>query len=697
MSFKTRVFFAACLALGAVPAAAQSVTFRLTKQLDMASLGAGVPASVAAYGNQLYIGSLSGSGNLYRIQDPLGTPTMAVTFGGLNDPATNGGLATAGTTTNGYLNLFTDGVTLIASTNNGGDYPDIAQSYQFGSEILNWGANSGFGSLDTQTGALDGAAVDPISGYVMTVAWSGDKQNFFEPNLAAPAYVEAANILYYDPGVKTGWRDVSYDHATGDIYLRADGGVARGERVATGRFVTLDGTTAGVQTIVALTNPLTSAINVEYLPSSFAGQELVIINDRQVRGTTFDGIVKTFSATPPTSAPTSRSPGGVATNTPVAASFVLADGVTPFTTTDANSGIYDFSYDPVNNQLYVSDYSMSLVHVFGTLAPGITIDVPSGVQTQAEAGYPTIGSAPSVTKIGAGTVVFDSANAYTGPTTIAAGTLEVANSAALEGTAVTVDTGATLSIASGTTMKAPAVIVDGGTLSAATVAVNSATGITSLAINAGTIVGSPVVNIGPGGQMSLVQDARVTVAIGGLSVDQATGGGRLDLGAGQVSIAAGGISAADLRADIIAGRNSGAWNGSAGITSSAAAVTTGRAVGYVVNGDGSAQVSFAASGDVDLSGQVNVFDLVGINSAGRYGAGPSSNWSQGDFNYDGVTNVFDLVAVNTAGVYGQGNYFPSAPSVNAAAGSVAAVPEPVITGWLLGSAASFMLRLRRRR
>jgi len=36
-------------------------------------------------------------------------------------------------------------------------------------------------------------------------------------------------------------------------------------------------------------------------------------------------------------------------------------------------------------------------------------------------------------------------------------------------------------------MKSPAVIVDGGTLSGGAVAVNSSTGITSLAINAGTI------------------------------------------------------------------------------------------------------------------------------------------------------------------------------------------------------------------
>ena len=154
-----------------------------------------------------------------------------------------------------------------------------------------------------------------------------------------------------------------------------------------------------------------------------------------------------------------------------------------------------------------------------------------------------------------------------------------------------------------------------------------------------------MVTIDAGGQMSLVQDARVTVAVGGLAVAEASGGGRLDLGAGQVSIAAGGITAADLRADIIAGRNGGAWNGATGIMSSTAAIGGGtRAVGYVVNGDGSATVSFAAPGDIDLSGPVNVFDLVGINSCRQvwHRRGQPSG-ARATSTTTASTNVFDLV------------------------------------------------------
>ena len=299
--------------------------------------------------------------------------------------------------------------------------------------------------------------------------------------------------------------------------------------------------------------------------------------------------------------------------------------------------------DTTDWEMFLNESSDTLqVRYLGAPGPGgVVFDIPSGTsQTQAEAGYSSLtdSNALSVTKTGAGTVVFDAANSYTGPTQVSAGTLRVTNNNGLSGTAVTVETGGTL---------------------------------------------------------ALPQDARVTVAVDGLAVDQAVGGGLVDLGGGQVSIAAGGITATDLRADIIAGRNGGAWNGTTGITSATAATSGGtRAVGYLVAGDGSATVSFAAPGDTDLNGSVNVFDLVSINSSGKYGTGTSSVWSQGDFNYDGVTNVFDLVGVNSAGAYGQGNYFPAAPT---GLGSVAAVPEPAT--WLLavcGLGGLFAARGRRR-
>ena len=365
----------------------------------------------------------------------------------------------------------------------------------------------------------------------------------------------------------------------------------------------------------------------------------------------------------------------------------------------AANGAKGFTNDLGGGTFSVVQNGNDLNLVFRSANPstGIKINVQSGAETQAQAGYPSITAADSVTKTGAGTLVFDAANAYTGPTTISAGTLQLTDPDGLAGTTVTVDTGAMLAITSGTIMKSPAVILAGGTLSATTLTVASGTGITSLAVNAGGITGAPVTNVGHGGTLTLAQNVRLTVALGALAVTEAPGGGRVDLGAGEVEVAAGGISAVDLRAEIIAGRNGGAWNGTTGITSSTAVESGGvRSVGYVINTDGSARVSFAAAGDVDLSGTVNVFDLVSINSSGKYGTGATSVWSQGYFNYDGVTNVFDLVAINTAATYGQGTYFPAVPSSTPLSGT-AAVPEP--GEWaLLGLASAVTMawvRLRR--
>jgi autotransporter-associated beta strand protein len=368
--------------------------------------------------------------------------------------------------------------------------------------------------------------------------------------------------------------------------------------------------------------------------------------------------------------------------------------------TAAANGTDGFA-NPLNGGSFsIAQAGNSLNLVFTPDGPSvIVIDVPSGTQTQAEAGYPTITAASSVTKTGAGTLVVDAVNTYAGPTTVAAGTLQLDLADGLATTSTTVATGATLAVTAGVTMKAPTVIVDGGSLAAATLAVSSTTGIASLAINAGTLATGAAISVTDGGQLSLAQDARVTVGAASLDVAEAAGGGRIDVGAGQMDIAAGGITATALRADILAGRNGGGWNGATGIVSSTASASGGtRAVGYVISGDGSAKVSFAASGDVDLSGAVNVFDLVSINSSGKYGTGTASVWSQGDFTYDGITNVFDLVSINGAGAYGQGNYFPAAPTVTGGAGSVAAVPEPSLFGLPFAAAlAGAMLRAGRRR
>jgi autotransporter-associated beta strand protein len=339
------------------------------------------------------------------------------------------------------------------------------------------------------------------------------------------------------------------------------------------------------------------------------------------------------------------------------------------------SGIASFAEDGAGKLYILSATSGDIFRVVAAQPDGPLITVAAGAtRTQAAAGYPVIEGGFSVVKAGAGDVVFDAANSFTGPTTVSAGTLSVAHFRAVAGSAVSVESGATLSISTGITMRSPAVLLAGGRLVATSLAIDSVNGIAALTVAGGTLVGGPAVSVADGGLLSLASDARVAIGLGLLAVDESPGGGRVDLGAGQVTVAVAGPMAADVRADILAGRNGGDWNGGTGITSSLAAGSAGtRAVGYIVASDGAIRVSYAAPGDVDLNGSADVFDLVGINGAGTYGTGSQSDWSRGDFNYDGVTSVFDLVMAGGAGVYGGGRYFPAVASSSAA---VAAVPEP---------------------
>lgn len=67
------------------------------------------------------------------------------------------------------------------------------------------------------------------------------------------------------------------------------------------------------------------------------------------------------------------------------------------------------------------------------LKADILFNIDSGTQTQGAAGYPLLTSvnAASVTKTGDGTVIFDAANTYTGPTSIQQGTLAITNTSAI--------------------------------------------------------------------------------------------------------------------------------------------------------------------------------------------------------------------------------------------------------------------------
>jgi autotransporter-associated beta strand protein len=280
-------------------------------------------------------------------------------------------------------------------------------------------------------------------------------------------------------------------------------------------------------------------------------------------------------------------------------------------------------------------------------AKPVTIAVSSGQQTQTTAGYSNLSftTAKSVTKTGGGTLVLNQANSMTGTITIQGGSVQLS----------------------------------------------------------GTVNAAAAATIRPEAGGTLTLDPYLQTSIDGL---QPLAGGLTNVGTGMVTVAAGGLSVADMLSAITAGRNGGFWNGSSGITSSDAASSGGtRSVGWLENvvndaqGNPNANLSsvtfaFAAPGDTNLDWQVDILDAANFLAAGKFDSGQPATWNEGDFGYDGIVDILDAADFLSTGLFDVGTYNGSAGE----AGPVTAVPEPSGAALLvLAAGAGVGSVIRRRR
>ncbi len=170
------------------------------------------------------------------------------------------------------------------------------------------------------------------------------------------------------------------------------------------------------------------------------------------------------------------------------------------------------------------------------------------------------------------------------------------------------------------------------------------------------------------------------------------------------------------------GYNGGNWNGTSGITSSAAAADTSHltALGIMQNDqNGSAYytksrpfygsdpgasdilLKYTYYGDANLDGQVDGSDYSRIDAAvlaNQQTAGSMSGWFNGDFNYDGFIDGSDYTLIDNA-FNTQGNSFASviASITSEVATPPAATSVPEANSLLAASIASVALLLGRRR
>ncbi len=196
----------------------------------------------------------------------------------------------------------------------------------------------------------------------------------------------------------------------------------------------------------------------------------------------------------------------------------------------------------------------------------------------------------------------------------------------------------------------------------------------TLNVNAG-IFTFPAPSIGAGiepmslNALSIAAGATVSLPTASVSTDRTLlllssllNSGLLDLGGNDLILHAGDPEL--INGQIAQGFNHGFWNGSTGITSSAAAASTATALGIELNDDGTVDhkplmtsfdgqpvtstdvlVKYTFVGDADLSGSVDAGDYLLIDAGFTSGSG---TWRNGDFNYDGVINGDDYALIDNA-------------------------------------------------
>jgi autotransporter-associated beta strand protein len=240
-----------------------------------------------------------------------------------------------------------------------------------------------------------------------------------------------------------------------------------------------------------------------------------------------------------------------------------------------------------------------------------TVTVASGSQTQAQAGHPSLTGPTPLLKTGAGTLVVNQPNTLTGTTTVQAGALQLAHGAALASSRI-------VPVAGGRVVLAPA----------------------------------------------------LSTTAGGLDPNA---GGLTDVGNGLMTVAAG-LPTPLLRQALAAGRGTGSWTGTAGITSSAAATAIARSiprtVGWLDNGDGSVSFAFAAAGDSNLDWTVDLLDAANFLAGGAFDSGQPATWNEGDFGSDGVVDILDAADFLATALFDAGPY-------NAPAAAAASVSDPL--------------------
>ena len=284
------------------------------------------PSAVAWNGTDLYVAGFNGSGGaantgISKIANALSGGTPGAAFGVLSTPNSRG-----------YSGLDVSAAGVVAAYDAGSAVPEGISAYDAAGGFL-WSRNARGGS---------GVAYDPgFGGVDAGTGWTtfGSGRRALQDNATgADIYTTSNGMIISAPTSGTFWRDMDFDDATGDIYLREGNNLVKGTRSGANA---ISGTSVPYD---PLDEDFIAGQNCEFIDGE-AGR-MVVFNNREFTNTGQDFEANIFIE---------LASGGQIP--------IVWDGLI------ANTGNawYDFSWHGPSNTLAVMDFANRDVHIVEVL------------------------------------------------------------------------------------------------------------------------------------------------------------------------------------------------------------------------------------------------------------------------------------------------------------------------------------------
>ncbi|MEM6674991.1 MAG: hypothetical protein AAF726_19235 [Planctomycetota bacterium] len=288
------------------------------------------PSAVAWDGVDLYVAGINSSGanadvGIVRVTDAATAPTFGTPFGVLSTPNLRG-----------YSGLdtkplgFVGAAAVVASYDPGGSDPNGIAMYEGPTGIQAWAkAGRGGSGVGWDPGVPGGTAQG------VGAAWTtfGSGRRALQETVTGADIWTSLDGMIIITAAGTFWRDIDFDDATGNVWLREGNNVISWERTG-------DNSVTNGQIVVDPTDAdFVSGQNIAFL----GGPDIVVYNDRPATsgGQDFFASVQFIAQD---GSPLTADFG----------SFAPATGV----------GYYDFSWDAASGTLAILDFSNRNAHIF---------------------------------------------------------------------------------------------------------------------------------------------------------------------------------------------------------------------------------------------------------------------------------------------------------------------------------------------